>query len=31
VQFIVKAYRDGDPSLAGIYGTRLVQVPTKSP
>jgi hypothetical protein len=31
VQFFVKAYRKGDPSLGGIYGTRLVQVPTKSP
>jgi hypothetical protein len=31
VQFFVKAYRNGDPSLGGIYGTRLVQVPTKSP
>jgi hypothetical protein len=28
VQFFVKAYRKGDPSLAGISGTRLVQVPT---
>jgi hypothetical protein len=28
VQFYVKAYRKGDPSLAGISGTRLVQVPT---
>jgi hypothetical protein len=31
VQFFVKAYRNGDPSLGGIHGTRLVQVPTKSP
>ena len=31
VQFFVKAYRKGDPSLGGIYGTRLVQVATKSP
>lgn len=30
VQFFVKAYRKGDPSLGGIYGTRLVQVATKS-
>jgi len=29
VQFFVKAYRKGDPSLGGIYGSRLVQVPTK--
>ena len=28
VQFYVKAYRKGDPSLAGISGSRLVQVPT---
>ena len=28
VQFFVKAYRKGDPPLAGISGTRLVQVPT---
>jgi hypothetical protein len=27
VQFFVKAYRLGDPALAGIAGTRLVQVP----
>ena len=26
VQFFVKAYRAGDPTLAGISGTRLVQV-----
>ena len=26
VQFFVKAYRQGDPTLAGISGTRLVQV-----
>jgi hypothetical protein len=31
VQFFVKAYRKGDPSLGGIYGTRLVQVATKTP
>lgn len=29
VQFFVKAYRKGDPGLGGIYGTRLVQVPTR--
>jgi hypothetical protein len=28
VQFYVKAYRKGDPSLAGISGTRLVRVAT---
>jgi hypothetical protein len=28
VQFFVKAYRQGDPTLAGISGTRLVQVKT---
>jgi len=28
VQFFVKAYRKGDPTLAGISGTRLVQVAT---
>jgi hypothetical protein len=28
VQFFVKAYRKGDPALAGISGTRLVQVAT---
>ena len=27
LQFYVKAYRQGDPMLAGIAGTRLVQVP----
>jgi len=27
-QFYVKAYRNGDPTLAGIAGTRLVQVAT---
>jgi hypothetical protein len=27
LQFYVKAYRQGDPVLAGIAGTRLVQVP----
>jgi len=26
VQFFVKAYRAGDPSLGGVYGSRLVQV-----
>jgi hypothetical protein len=26
VQFFVKAYRSGDPALAGIAGYRLVQV-----
>ena len=31
VQFFVKAYRQGDPSLAGISGTRLVQVATHKP
>lgn len=31
VQFYVKAYRQGDPTLGGIYGSRLVQVATKSP
>ena len=31
VQFFVKAYRQGDPSLAGISGTRLVQVATHTP
>jgi hypothetical protein len=31
VQFYVKAYRKGDPSLAGISGTRLVQVATAKP
>ena len=30
VQFYVKAYRKGDPTLAGISGTRLVQVATAS-
>jgi hypothetical protein len=28
VQFYVKAYRKGDPALAGVSGTRLVQVAT---
>jgi hypothetical protein len=28
VQFYVKAYRHGDPTLGGIYGSRLVQVAT---
>jgi hypothetical protein len=27
VQFFVKAYRLGDPALAGIAAYRLVQVP----
>ena len=31
VQFFVKAYRQGDPTLSGIAGTRLVQVATKKP
>ena len=31
VQFYVKAYRKGDPTLAGIAGTRLVQVATVTP
>jgi hypothetical protein len=31
VQFYVKAYKKGDPTLAGIYGSRLVQVATKTP
>jgi hypothetical protein len=26
VQFFVKAYRSGDPTLSGIAGYRLVQV-----
>jgi hypothetical protein len=30
VQFFVKAYRKGDPTVAGISGTRLVQVATVS-
>ena len=30
VQFYVKAYRASDPTLGGIYGSRLVQVATKS-
>jgi hypothetical protein len=30
VQFFVKAYRSGDPTLAGISGTRLVQVKTSA-
>ena len=30
VQFFVKAYRASDPTLGGIYGSRLVQVATKS-
>ena len=31
VQFFVKAYRQGDPTLAGIRGDRLVQVAVASP
>jgi hypothetical protein len=31
VQFFAKAYRAGDPGLAGISGTRLVQVATHTP
>jgi hypothetical protein len=31
VQFFVKAYRQGDPTLSGISGTRLVQVATRTP
>jgi hypothetical protein len=31
IQFFVKAYRSGDPTLAGISGTRLVQVATHKP
>ena len=31
VQFFVKAYKSGDPTLAGISGTRLVQVATHTP
>ena len=30
VQFYVKAYRAGDPTLGGIYGSRLVQVATRT-
>ena len=30
VQFFVKAYRAGDPALAGVAGYRLVQVRTAS-
>jgi hypothetical protein len=30
VQFFIQAYREGDPALAGIQGTRLVQVRTRS-
>jgi hypothetical protein len=29
VQYFVKAYRDGDPPLAGVAGYRLVQVPLR--
>ena len=31
VQFYATAYRKGDPTLGGIYGSRLVQVATKTP
>ncbi len=31
VQFFVKAYRQGDPTLAGVRGDRLVQVATATP
>jgi hypothetical protein len=31
VQFFAKAYRQGDPTLSGISGTRLVQVATRVP
>jgi hypothetical protein len=31
VQFYAKAYRKGDPTLGGIYGSRLVQVATRTP
>jgi hypothetical protein len=31
VQFYVKAFREGDPTLAGISGGRLVQVATRVP
>jgi len=31
VQFYVKAYRQGDPTLGGVAGARLVQVGTKVP
>jgi hypothetical protein len=31
VQFYVKAYKKGEPTLAGIYGSRLVQVATHTP
>jgi hypothetical protein len=31
VQFYAKAYKKGDPTLGGIYGSRLVQVATKTP
>lgn len=30
VQFFVRAYRVGDPALAGVSGSRLVQVATRS-
>jgi hypothetical protein len=30
VQFYVKAYRAGDPTLGGVYGSRLVQVATET-
>jgi hypothetical protein len=31
VQFFVKAYRKGDPSKGGVYGSALVQVATRQP
>jgi hypothetical protein len=31
VQFFVKAYRKGDPTLAGVAGSRLVQIATAKP
>jgi hypothetical protein len=31
VQFFVKAYRQGDPTLGGVSASRLVQVATQSP
>jgi hypothetical protein len=31
VQFYVKGYRQGDPTLAGVSGGRLVQVATRTP
>lgn len=29
LQFFVKVYRNGDPPLGGVYGSRLVQVPVR--